>query len=202
MRLLSHHDLIYLKFQTFIESLFNLFHNYAVRNAFANYFDILKEVTYSPLMAEMLTYHNGVSTGSAWVFRQTLQHADEVRRNSISNKCTNLDCEFLSHSFLLSSCVLQNFARELLQLFSVGLHMLNDDGTVKTDLNGHELRTYTNRDISEYAKVFVGLNKQLNRGNIEGISFSQNEIDPLEIVVEKKDHFPKVSAQCETSRVF
>lgn len=97
---------------------------------------------------------------------------------------------------------LQNFARELLQLFSVGLHLLNDDGTVKTDLTGHELRTYTNRDISEYAKVFVGLNKQPNRGNIEGVSFSQNEIDPLEIVVENKDHFPKVSAQCETPRVF
>ena len=89
-----------------------------------------------------------------------------------------------------------------MQLFSVGLHLINDDGTVKTDLNGHELRTYTNRDISEYAKVFVGLNKQSNRGNIEDVSRSQNEIDPLEIVVVNKDHFPKVSTECETFRVF
>lgn len=30
-----------------------------IRHAFGNYFDILKEVTYHPLMAEMLTYLNG-----------------------------------------------------------------------------------------------------------------------------------------------
>ena len=52
-----------------------------VRNAFGNYFDVLKEVTYSPLMAEMLTYNNGVSTGYAWTQLNKLHHADEVRLN-------------------------------------------------------------------------------------------------------------------------
>jgi cullin-associated NEDD8-dissociated protein 1 len=32
-----------------------------VRNAFGNFFDILKEVTFSPIMAEMLTYKNNKS---------------------------------------------------------------------------------------------------------------------------------------------
>ncbi len=70
--------------------------------------------------------------------------------------------------------------------------MLNDDGTVETDGNGHEIRTYTNQHISEYAKVFVGLNKQSTRGNIEDATGLENAIDPLNIVAENKDHFPKV----------
>ena len=50
-----------------------------VRNAFGNYLDILKEVTYSPMMAEMLTYVDGASTGSTWTKSNKLHHADEVR---------------------------------------------------------------------------------------------------------------------------
>lgn len=50
-----------------------------MRNAFGNYFDILKEVTYSPMMAEMLTYVDGASTGSTWIETNKLHHADEVR---------------------------------------------------------------------------------------------------------------------------
>ena len=39
-----------------------------VRNAFGNYFDILKEVSYSPMMAEMLSYLD--SKSSAWVLQE------------------------------------------------------------------------------------------------------------------------------------
>jgi len=38
---------------------FLVFYDIFVQNAFGNYFDILKEVTYNPLMAEMLTYKDG-----------------------------------------------------------------------------------------------------------------------------------------------
>lgn len=40
-----------------------------VRNAFGNYFDILKEVAYSPVMSSMLSYLN--SKSSAWVLQET-----------------------------------------------------------------------------------------------------------------------------------
>ena len=92
--------------------------------------------------------------------------------------------------------ILKNYARELLQLFSVGLYKLNDDGTIQTDSNGHEIRTYTNHDISEYARVFVGFQRQPKRGNIEDVTlpeWERNEIDPLLINADLKDHFPKVS---------
>ena len=51
----------------------------------------------------------------------------------------------------------ENYAREVLQLFSIGLNELNLDGTLKLDQNGQPIGTYTNEDITELAKVFTGL---------------------------------------------
>jgi len=52
----------------------------------------------------------------------------------------------------------ENFARELLQLFSLGVHQLNADGTKKRDSDGSPLPTYTQFEIIEYAKIFTGWN--------------------------------------------
>lgn len=51
----------------------------------------------------------------------------------------------------------ENFAREIMQLFSIGLYELNEDGTQKLDAQGKPIPTYDNDDIKEYAKVFTGL---------------------------------------------
>ena len=51
----------------------------------------------------------------------------------------------------------ENYARELLQLFSIGLVSLNPDGTPALDGMGEEQETYDNGDITELAKVFTGL---------------------------------------------
>ncbi len=50
----------------------------------------------------------------------------------------------------------ENFAREVMQLFSIGLYELNIDGTRKTDSNGDFIPSYTNDDIKEFAKIFTG----------------------------------------------
>ncbi len=50
----------------------------------------------------------------------------------------------------------ENFAREIMQLFSIGLVQLNPDGTAKTDVTGAPLETYTHDDIVGLAKVFTG----------------------------------------------
>ncbi|MEM7082066.1 MAG: DUF1800 family protein [Pseudomonadota bacterium] len=52
----------------------------------------------------------------------------------------------------------ENYAREILQLFSIGLVELNPDGTPKLNTNGQPIETYTNADITGLAKVFTGLN--------------------------------------------
>jgi uncharacterized protein (DUF1800 family) len=51
----------------------------------------------------------------------------------------------------------ENYAREIMQLFSIGLYELNNDGSRKTDANGDDIPTYDNDDIKELAKVFTGL---------------------------------------------
>lgn len=51
----------------------------------------------------------------------------------------------------------ENYAREIMQLFSIGLFMLNPDGTHQLDADGNSIPTYNNDDINELAKVFTGL---------------------------------------------
>jgi len=50
----------------------------------------------------------------------------------------------------------ENYAREIMQLFSIGLVALHADGTLKLDANGLPAPTYTNADITELARVFTG----------------------------------------------
>ncbi len=51
----------------------------------------------------------------------------------------------------------ENYAREVMQLFSIGLFELNPDGTEKRDAGGKLIPTYDNDDIREFARVFTGL---------------------------------------------
>ncbi len=50
----------------------------------------------------------------------------------------------------------ENYAREVMQLFSIGLVQLKTDGSPLTGSNGAVLETYTPADVSELAKVFTG----------------------------------------------
>lgn len=49
----------------------------------------------------------------------------------------------------------ENFAREVMQLMTIGLYQLNQDGTVKIS-NGKPVETYTHDDVMGLAKVFTG----------------------------------------------
>lgn len=50
----------------------------------------------------------------------------------------------------------ENYAREIMQLFTIGLHQLNNDGSEKKDSNGKSIETYSNSDVSNLARVFTG----------------------------------------------
>lgn len=51
----------------------------------------------------------------------------------------------------------ENYAREIMQLFSIGLYELNNDGTHQLNNDGNSIPTYDNADIKEMAKIFTGL---------------------------------------------
>lgn len=51
----------------------------------------------------------------------------------------------------------ENYGREVMQLFTIGLYQLNLDGTVMIDtVTGKKLETYTQDDVTNIARVFTG----------------------------------------------
>ena len=50
----------------------------------------------------------------------------------------------------------ENYARELLQLFSIGLWELNQDGTLMLDASGKPIPTYDQSTVEGFAHVFTG----------------------------------------------
>ncbi len=53
----------------------------------------------------------------------------------------------------------ENFAREILQLFSIGTAVLNPDGTPQVDAQGVPLASYSQTDVNEFTRVFTGWNR-------------------------------------------
>jgi uncharacterized protein (DUF1800 family) len=52
----------------------------------------------------------------------------------------------------------ENFAREVLQLFTIGTAKLNLDGSPQVDSQGVPLPSYTQTDVNEFTRVFTGWN--------------------------------------------
>lgn len=85
----------------------------------------------------------------------------------------------------------ENYAREVMQLFSVGLFQLNMNGSKKVDGDGNLLYTYDSDDIMSYARAWTGFERQnYFRGNVE-MDFR----DPMTINREKRDLYPKTDLQ-------
>ena len=56
----------------------------------------------------------------------------------------------------LSSEPNENYAREVLQLFSIGTFLLKQDGTRQLDSSGSNIPTYDQTAVTEFARVFTG----------------------------------------------
>lgn len=52
----------------------------------------------------------------------------------------------------------ENWAREVLQLFSIGVNELNLDGTVKVDAQGIPIPAYNQTHVNEFTRLFTGWN--------------------------------------------
>ncbi len=50
----------------------------------------------------------------------------------------------------------ENYAREILQLFSIGLFQLNPNGTLKLDASNNPIPTYDQATVNNFTKVFTG----------------------------------------------
>ena len=91
----------------------------------------------------------------------------------------------------------ENYAREIMQLFTIGIHKLRSDGRPVLDGNGNIKQTYDNSDIQTFAKAWTGFYGQNRRGNYEGYRWTWNRIDPMRIYGPWRDPFPKMNLHNE-----
>ena len=61
----------------------------------------------------------------------------------------------------------ENYAREIMQLFTIGLYQLNDDGSLKLDATSKPIPTYSNTDVQGLAAVFTGFSWNIPGNNTE-----------------------------------
>ena len=98
-----------------------LYQNMLLNDAFANYRQIMSDVTLSPGMGQYLDMANNAKADPA-----------------------------------TGSAANENYARELMQLFTIGTNMLNQDGSVQYDGNSLPIPTYTQFTVTEFARVYTG----------------------------------------------
>ena len=69
----------------------------------------------------------------------------------------------------------ENYAREVMQLFTIGLYLLNQDGTYQSVIDGRAAETYTNDHITELARVFTGFTNEDNNPIAVGTGIGRTE---------------------------
>ncbi len=80
----------------------------------------------------------------------------------------------------------ENYPREILQLFTIGLHQLNQDGTPRLDSSGNPIPTYDQDVVLGFAKAFsgwsVGINPKTDQGfyNIPWPRFHPFWVTPMQ----------------------
>lgn len=65
---------------------------------------------------------------------------------------------YLNMAGNLKSAPNENYGRESLQLMTVGLNLLNPDGSLMLDSNGNPIPTYTQATVDAFSRVFTGWN--------------------------------------------
>jgi len=73
----------------------------------------------------------------------------------------------------------ENYAREVLQLFSIGLEKLNIDGTPQLDGNGNPIPTYSQDTIEGFAHVFTGWSYPPVPGTFAYFGYRPNFAGPM-----------------------
>jgi len=143
------------------ESFLN-YYDIFVRNAFGSMKDLLTQVSFHPMMGKFLTY---VDSRSPYYKER--------------------------YSGFIGSNADENYARELMQLFTIGLDKLNRDGTPVVE-NGVVVPAYTQRHVRNFARAWTGFTNAAKRINVEQYVEVANKFDNMWINGVERDPFPKI----------
>ena len=87
----------------------------------------------------------------------------------------------------------ENFAREFMQLFTIGLNQLNQDGTLKLDANGNPIPTYTEAQVEAFARAYTGWTYATATGAAPAkFSYTPVYAYPMAAVEAQHDMTPKI----------
>lgn len=86
----------------------------------------------------------------------------------------------------------ENYAREIMQLFTIGLHRLRMNGVLMKDDQGQLIPTYDNDDIKAFARVFTGMNYTDPDPNRNFFRVRVNLHEPMTMYDQYHDHDEKV----------
>lgn len=89
----------------------------------------------------------------------------------------------------------ENFAREIMQLFTIGLYELNADGTLHLDPYGNPIDNYSNDDVLAMSKVFTGWSwafpdSQLTLTNFRFVTPSLSVANDTQIDLQRMKAYP------------
>lgn len=96
--------------------------------------------------SHMLAYHKVLSNNAFGNFRTLMK---EMTLNPAMG-------EYLDMRRSTKNSPNENYPREILQLFTIGLYMLNQNGTVQTDANNNPIPSYDQTTVNNFTKVFTG----------------------------------------------
>ncbi len=96
--------------------------------------------------SHMIAYHQVLSRNAFGNWRQLMY---EMTLNPGMGR-------YLDMAYSTKNAPNENYAREILQLFNIGLFMLNLDGTYQRDSQGNLIPTYDQQVINNFTKVFTG----------------------------------------------
>ncbi|MEO1041134.1 MAG: DUF1800 domain-containing protein [Pseudomonadota bacterium] len=119
------------------------------RHALGNYCDLVREVSFNPIMGIYLT------------------HLGNRKADTVSGFVPD-----------------ENYAREVMQLFTIGLEVLNGDGT------GQGIETYTLDDVQGLASIFTGLSWADTNFEYPSVT-DNNRYLPMESYVAQHEDGPK-----------
>ena len=85
----------------------------------------------------------------------------------------------------------ENYAREMMQLFTIGLVQLNIDGTEKLDSEGKPLPTFDQEIVESFAHVYTGWNYADATSFGKAKRDDDNQIKAMQLYSSKHDQGPK-----------
>jgi uncharacterized protein (DUF1800 family) len=129
------------------------FQNILAKDAFGNFYTMMKDVTLSPGMGAYLNMLNSAKPG---VIGGVAQIANE------------------------------NYSRELMQLFTTGIDLLNQDGSLQLDVNGNPIPVYTEAQVQAFARAYTGWTYATPGGTTTKFPNNTSDYDDAMVAVESQ----------------